>query len=266
MEYPSLAHGALTIAAIEFPELDVNKYLAELDSLAGRAAKALAWDGSHFEQIRSFNQFLFDDCGFHGNHKDYYDPCNSCLNVVLDNRSGIPITLSLVYIEVARRLGLPVGGVNFPGHFLVQWELDDGIAVVDPYAGGVCLDTDDLDAILKRLAGEDAPTVAEMPALLSRVDDDAILVRMLRNLKAIYAKQKKNTKVLVTLDHILSLRVDANGERLERAELYERLECYQGAISDLETLSAARITGAGQQADNINESLQRLRGARHTYH
>lgn len=266
MDFPSLAHGALHIASIEFPDLDVNKYLGELDTLAGHAATMFSWDASAFEQIRSFNHFMFEHCGFFGNHEDYYNPHNSCLNAVLDHRGGIPITLSIVYIEIARRLGLPVEGVNFPGHFLVKWDLDDGIAVVDPYAGGVCLDTDDLDKILKRLAGDEAPTVVEMPALLSSVEDDAILVRVLRNLKAIYAKQEQSNKVLASLDQILALRTDANAERLERAALYEQLECYQGAINDLEALSAERITGSGQHADSISESLERLRQANHKYH
>ena len=140
--------------------------------------------------IATMNYFFYKEQGFAGNASDYYDPRNSFLNDVLDRKVGVPITLSIVYMEVARRLGLELEGISFPGHFLVKLPTSDGAVVLDPYAGGVSLSAEDLEARLNQLYGELGHKVSLDDALASAGKKE-ILLRMLRNLKAIYLHNKE---------------------------------------------------------------------------
>ena len=158
-----LAEAALVIAAHEYPGLDLNAYLARIAELAETLKGRLRRDIGPTDALVALNRYLFEELGFSGNTADYYDPRNSYLNEVLDRRLGIPITLSVLCIEIGRRIGLALHGVSFPGHFLVKCVVRDGVVVLDPYARGASLSLDDLQLRLKTLRGETPPIGGTFP-------------------------------------------------------------------------------------------------------
>src|SRR5882672_2502554 len=135
----SLAEAALLIAGHGYPDLNVAGYLSRIEELAHMLSMRIGEDATPLERIADLNQFLFGDLGFAANSEDYYDPRNSFLNEVLERRTGIPITLSVIYMELGRRIGLPLQGVSFPGHFLVKCQSPEGEIVLDPFHGGMRL-------------------------------------------------------------------------------------------------------------------------------
>jgi regulator of sirC expression with transglutaminase-like and TPR domain len=138
-EQIDLAEGALLIARHADEDFAVERYLARIEELAARLRAQLPQDGTQPERIVALNRFMFAEQGFAPNVEDYYDPRNCFLNQVLDRKVGIPISLSVLYIELGRRIGLPLHGVAFPGHFLVKCNLEQGVVVLDPYCGGISL-------------------------------------------------------------------------------------------------------------------------------
>jgi len=197
-----LDEAALLIGAWEHDAFDVAPHLRALDELARRAAPAMARATSPDAGGRALATTLFQELGFRGNTEAYYDPRNSFLADVLDRRVGIPISLSVLYMEVARRLGLPVGGVAFPGHFLVR--VDGGAVplILDPFGGGAALNHGDLEALLARSVGPDA-RLADVP--LSPASNRAILVRMLNNLAGIYGRAGDTARSLEVLERVAAL-------------------------------------------------------------
>ena len=131
-----LARACLMIAQDAYPGLDVDRYLGEIERMAIRLRARMPQANAAEERVVALNQFLFDDLGYWGNTDDYYDPRNSYLNEVIDRKTGTPISLSILYMELGRRIGLPLEGVSFPGHFLVRLRLRGGTLVLDPFAGG----------------------------------------------------------------------------------------------------------------------------------
>ena len=227
-----LALASLLIAGLEYPALEIPRYLARLEQLGGEARERTRAesDGSD-AALDALNRLLFEELGFHGNSEDYYDPRNSYLNDVLDRRTGIPITLSTLYMEVARRAGLEVAGVGLPGHFIVKVSLPGAEVLLDPYHGGARLSAADCQRRLDRIF---EGRVRLRPELLAPCTRKEILARMLRNLKGIYARAGDNARCLGVAD--LILRVDpAAGEDLrDRGLLYAALDCYGLALRDLE--------------------------------
>ena len=148
----SLAEGALLIAAEEYEDLDVAEYLQRIDAMGAALRQRLREDISTSDALVALNRYIFEELGFSGNADDYYDPRNSYLNDVIERKLGIPITLSVVYIEIGRRIGLPLQGVSFPSHFLVTCALRDGTVVLDPFAGGASLGLEDLQERLRPIA------------------------------------------------------------------------------------------------------------------
>ncbi|HTE14262.1 MAG TPA: tetratricopeptide repeat protein, partial [Burkholderiales bacterium] len=177
----------------------------------------------------------FDELGFAGNSDDYYDPRNSYLNDVIDRRLGIPITLSVLYIEVGRRLGLPLSGVSFPGHFLVKCALRDGAVVLDTYAKGASLGIKDLQKRLRVLSGGADIAPEAVMRMLSAAPPVEIVARMLRNLKAIHAERGEKTRALTAMNRVLDLYPNAADAYRDRARLLEELECFRAALADFET-------------------------------
>src|ERR1700747_2973257 len=175
-----LARGALLIAKDEYPDLDLDKYLDQLAALAREAEPTLTVAESTVEKIQSLSEFLFTRKGFEGNREKYGDPRNSFLNDVLERRLGIPITLSVIYLEVGRRAGLNLFGVSFPSHFLVKAAGGRGIFIIDPFNGGAILDLDDIRPRLKQIYGQ---PVELQPAMLKAVGGRRTLARMLRTLE-----------------------------------------------------------------------------------
>jgi regulator of sirC expression with transglutaminase-like and TPR domain len=192
--------AVLDLATIEYPGLEPGPYLALLDEMAAavEACVGPARDGARF--IAAANYILFERFGFRGNQDEYYDPRNSCLNHVLDRKLGIPITLSVVYMEVARRLRMPVFGVGLPGHFLVQYDDDEYRTFIDPFHGGRLLGADDCRALAKDIAGVD---LASDSSILKPVSDQYILARMLNNLRSVYHRAQAHRKLIAVLDLLL---------------------------------------------------------------
>ena len=250
---PDLAAPALLIARLGYPRLDPTPYLARLEAMGGAAADRLAAASrvGPRKEIDTLNQFLFDDQGFSGNTGDYDDPRNSFLNQVLDRRTGIPITLAVVYIEVARRAGIRVDGVNFPGHFLLRFPLgpedDAGSAVfVDPFHRGSVLSEGDCRSLLRRHAGD---SVEFDSRLLAPATKQQILVRMLGNLKRLYVRMRSFPQGRAITDLLLAIDPSALHELRDRGLLSYHVNDYAAALRDLEAY--LRYTSHG--ADDSDE-------------
>jgi len=193
----TLDRATLDLATIEFPELAPQPYLAILDDLAADIDACLrgARDGTRF--VSAANRVLFERFGLRGNESDYYDPRNSCLNAVLDRKLGIPITLSAVYLEVARRLRRPVFGIGLPGHFLLQYDDDEYSTFIDPFHAGRLLSAEDCCSLAKDIAGVD---LTNDSAVLKPVSNQYILMRMLNNLRSAYERLHDYRKAVAVLD------------------------------------------------------------------
>jgi regulator of sirC expression with transglutaminase-like and TPR domain len=184
------------------------------------------------------NEFMFEELGYCGNTADYYDPRNSYLNDVMDRRTGIPISLSVLYLAIGRRVGLPLEGVSFPGHFLVRLRLRAGVLILDPFTGGAPLSEAELRQRLQRVIPpgitENVP-VSDLPLdqFVEAATNRQILARMLRNLKAIYRERDKPERELEVLNRMLLVAPDSSADLRERGVVYQRLECYRAALKDL---------------------------------
>lgn len=227
-----LAEAALMIAKMEYPDLEVSRYLQRLEDMAVRIQARLPYDATEVDSIIELNTLLFEEEGFRGNHDDYYDPQNSYLNRVMDRKLGIPITLSILYIEVGRRLGLHLEGVSFPGHFLVKCVLPQGELILDPYGGGVSLTREQLKQQLRQMYGRQAISHAQLLQWTTGANHKEILERLLRNLKAIYLHAGDLEKSLHTIELILMLKPDLPQEVRDRGHVYEQMECFRAALAD----------------------------------
>lgn len=224
--------AALEIASIEFPGLDVEACVQRLDTLAEQIGSQLTANATGLDFIKAANEVLFEVMQFRGNDNEYYDPRNSCLNSVLMRRLGIPITLSVVYIEVARRLGRSVYGVGLPGHFIVAYEDRESRYWVDPFHSGRILTFADCSALAKETANVD---LRANPAVLSAVNTRQILVRMLSNLKAIYLRGEAFDKAREVLTLLIEAMPDYADEYRQRGIVHIRLGNHRAAKDDLET-------------------------------
>jgi regulator of sirC expression with transglutaminase-like and TPR domain len=221
----------LTIAVEEYPDLDVDFYLRKLDTLAARAEVLAGPEPSCGSLIEAINEILFVQEGFRGNNEDYYDPRNSFFNDVLDRKLGIPITLSLVYMEVARRVGLEIQGVGFPGHFLVKFVANERETLIDPFNNGRVLSVDDCQELLDRVYGGSVPV---QPAYLYPMEKKSIATRMLFNLKGLYYQREEFHKALAVVDRILLLNPGLLTEIRDRGLLYMQTSLFSKALADLE--------------------------------
>ena len=228
----NLAEAALVIAAEEYRDLAIPAYLGRMDEMARTLRGRLRRDIGTTETIIALNRYLFDDLGYTGNAADFYDPRNSFLNDVLDRRLGIPITLSVIYIEIGQRLGLALHGVSFPGHFLVKCVVRDGVVVLDPYARGASLSLDDLQQRLQALRGGVEPRPEVVRHTLAAAAKKDILARILRNLKGIYLHRRDLDRALSAADRIIALDPQAAEEYRDRAGIYLDLECFRAALAD----------------------------------
>ena len=256
----SLAEATLLIATVEYPDLDIPCYLQRLEQLADTvAARAQAFN-SALDRVTELNLFLFEDQGFGANADDYYDPRNSFLNQVLDRRLGIPITLSILYMEVGKRLSLGLQGVSFPGRFLVKFAHTQGEIVVDPFARGVSLGVTELEALLKSSFGDAHTQLPPLGQLLAAAGKKDILVRLLRNLKSIYLHTRQMPKALSMLDLMLLVEPGLIDEWRERGELYQRLECFRPALQDYQHYLdvAAGTAHSDEVRRRISELSQRV--------
>ena len=247
-----LAEGALLIAKGVNADLDVAHYLSRIDALAGELARRFTDSASQTDRILALNQFLFEEQGFAPSIENYYDPRNSFLNEVLERRVGIPISLSILYIEVGRRAGLPLRGVSFPGHFLVKCQVNDGMVVLDPYCRGVSLSLHDLQQRLRQVRGGEVSR-AIVAGMLVAANKKEILARMLRNLKAIYLEREDYNTALSAMEWIITLTPADALEVRDRGLLYAKLECARAALDDLQ-----RYLELAPDAEDVPEVRSRV--------
>lgn len=231
-----LDEGAMLIAAHAHPDLDVDGELARLDDVAAGCPES--------GDLTALRQYLFNDLGFRGNEEDYSDPRNSYLSDVLDRRVGIPITLSVVMMEVGRRVGVPLEGVGLPGHFLVRHEATPPL-LIDPFNGGHPLTLEDCEGLVRHLYGD---RIAFTPSLLAPVDNASILARMLNNLRQIFQRSGD----AVSAAWVLRLRAGIPGtqprELGELATAQAALGRYEEAAGTLERLAVALDEEEGEKA------------------
>ncbi len=226
-----LDRAALTIALEEYPSLDIDRYLSHLDTLAARVEVLVGEDRSPINVIESLNEVLFIQEGLRGNTDDYYDPRNSFLNEVLDNKNGIPISLSVIYLEVARRLSFNIQGVGFPSHFIVKYSAPEREILLDPFNLGKFLTTEDCQELLDRVYGG---SIQMQPTFLQAMGKKAIVSRMLYNLKGIYYQREEQQKALSVVERILMLNPGTLSEIRDRGLLCMQTSLFAKALADLE--------------------------------
>ncbi len=235
-----LLEAAVSIAQDEYPDLDVQTVLGDVDQLLARLRRRCPGDAGPLQRLRALNQFFFRDLGFGGNVNNYYDPDNSYLNAAPRTRRGIPITLAVLWLELAQGLGLKAMGINFPGHFMVKVNLPNGQVIIDPFSGQ-SLSREELSERLepyKRRNGLvddfDVPVGLYLQAAPSR----DILARMLRNLKEIHRTHEDWLRLIAVQDRLLILLPDAWPEYRDRGLAWAEMGDARLALQDLEVYVA----------------------------
>jgi regulator of sirC expression with transglutaminase-like and TPR domain len=229
-----LAEASLLLAQDAYPDLDVGVYLARLDDIAGAIRRRIAGDAFAEQKLRALNYYLFNELRYSGNIDDYYDPRNSYLNEVMERRTGIPITLSILYLEIGRRIGLNLKGVSFPGHFLVKLSVRRGELVLDPFTGGEAQSEADLRQRLAQVLPAGQADRAKLERYLEPATSRQIIARVLRNLKNVYMQTQKLEPALAVMHRMLLVVPESAEELRDRGLLYEQLECFRPALSDLQ--------------------------------
>lgn len=247
--------AALELAQLEYPDLDHEPSLRTLDLMASNIASRLSPEAGGAEFIVAANHVLFKTCGFRANKAEYYDPRNSFLNDVLARRTGIPISLAVVYMEVSRRLARPVYGIGLPGHFLVHYEDREYAAFIDPFNQGALLDAAQCAELAKSTSGVD---IGADPASLAPVSTRYILVRMLNNLKAVYGHGEKWDKLLPVLDLLLHSDPGNADDHKLRGVACLHLQRLQEARKELTRFIELRPDA--EDADAVKAHLKKIHG------
>jgi regulator of sirC expression with transglutaminase-like and TPR domain len=250
-----LASAALAIARTEYPQLDMPYYVGRLEALSRRVRNRMRSNPTARETIALLNRVLFDEEGLRGNRDDYYDPRNSFLNDVLDRKLGIPITLSVVYLDVARRVGFPVAGTGMPGHFLLKhYECGSGEIVIDAFNRGRIVGNVECQRQLDEIY---SGKVELRPEFLKAVSHREILTRMLNNLRQIYFTQGNFRKGLVIFDLLLLIPPLCPDLLRERGLVRLNLDQVLGAAQDLGAYLQARPDA--EDSDDVRQTLDMLR-------
>ncbi len=252
-----LAEAALLMACEEYPQLELSPYLDQLDAMADMAQETLLDGDTPIQRIEKINTLLFETLGFRGNTDDYYDPRNSFFNDVLDRRVGIPITLSTVYLEVSRRLNLPLVGVGLPGHFIIKFADRNNEFFLDPFNRGEIMTREDCRRLLHERYGD---SVEFSDRLLARVTNRQILSRMLNNLKLIYLKAQAFDKGLAIVDMMLMANPDDFEQLRDRGLLRLQLRQFEAATKDLNQYLTS--VPAADDREGILEHLKELKRIR----
>jgi len=256
-----LAASALLIARLQFPSVDVPHYLGMLDDMATRLRQRIQVPNEPEHLVNEINRVLFEEERFRGNTDNYYDPRNSFLNEVLDRKLGIPITLSMVYIEVGRRADLRTYGIGLPGHFIVGLLTDTARVFIDPFNKGEILTEEACRRIVVSRAGTSARFNR---SLLDPIWPKQILVRLMKNLKAIYLSAGNHTRALPLLNWILMLAPEAIQELHERAAYYEAVGDFQSAATDLERCVA--LTPSEEEKNGMRARIAMLKKHKTSLH
>ena len=249
-----LGLGALLIAKDIYPQLDTGAYMELLDQMALEVKERIGETDEPSRQIAQLNHYLFEEKAFKGNQEDYYNPRNSYLNDVLDCKLGIPITLSVVYIEMSKRIGLPIVGVGFPGHFFVKHKGVHLETYIDPFHGGRILSDDALHEQLETVFQQPTPL---QPEFLKQVSNREILARILRNLKQIYFKEKAYARTISASERIIWLLPDFAQEYQDLGYLYYKTHAYGKSLKSFEEY--LRISGNPPDREDIEENIGLLR-------
>ena len=254
----SLVEAAAAIAQDDYPTLDTQAVLSDIDALAAKLKRRLPADAVPVQRLRWLNRFFFQELGFAGNVNNYYDPNNSYLHRVLETRRGIPITLAVLYIELATQIGLTARGVSFPGHFLVKLKMPQGEVVIDPFTGQ-SLSRDELNELLapyKRDRGLQGDFDVPLGLFLQAATAREVLARMLRNLKEIHRGAADVTRLLAVLQRLVVLLPQIWEERRDRGIAYAELGEDAAAARDL-TLYLENVPDA-QDRQAVAERLAHL--------
>ena len=257
-----LFESALTLGQDFYPEMDFAEQEIELDMLAQKLRQRLPTDSSQIQKLRMLNHFFFQEMAFAGNVNNYYDPDNSYIHRVIATRRGIPITLAVVYIELAQQVGLDMKGVSFPGHFLMKLSVQSGEIVLDPMNGS-SLSREELEErlepYLERQQEQDFDDELPLGAYLRAAHPREILARMLRNLKAIFMESQRWQQVLDVQERLVVLLPEEITEKRDRGLARANLGLAQAALEDLEAYLALRPHA--EDAQNLREMLPDLRDA-----
>ncbi|MBI5910783.1 MAG: tetratricopeptide repeat protein [Betaproteobacteria bacterium] len=253
----SLAEACLLIAQDAYPELDVVHCLSRIDALAATVKRRLPSDAFAEQKVVVLNRYLFNELGFCGNARGYYDPRNSYLNQVLERRTGVPITLSILYMEIGQRLGLRLQGVSFPGHFLVKLRVTGGQLVIDPFCGGETQSESDLRARLALVLPRREAEALPLPQVLQAATSRQILARVLRNLKGIYLQSGEAQNTLEVMQRMVMVAPHAAEEVRDRGLAYYKLDCFRAALADLQDYLDRRPDAA--DANEIRDKAAVLR-------
>lgn len=260
-EHFPLLEAAVSLAQDEYPELDVQQVLGDVDQLLARLKRRLPPDAPALQRLRALNQFFFLDLGFGGNVNDYYDPDNSFLNAVLKTRRGIPITLAVLWLELALGLDLNAGGVAFPGHFMVKVNLPKGQVVIDPFTGQ-SLSREELSERLepfRQRSGLLDDFEVPIGLYLQTAEPRDIIARMLRNLKDIHKLQEDWPRLIAVLDRLLVLHPHAWSEYRDRGLAWAQSGEPARALADLEAYLANAADAL--DLDTVSEQMADLRRA-----
>lgn len=250
-----LVRAALTIARTEYPDLDIEKYVRCVDALARRVGARIPEAGDAAQTIAALNHVLFEEEGFRGNRENYYDPRNSFLNDVLERKLGIPISLAVVYMEVARRVGFPLFGVGMPGHFLLKhYDVEGRQVLIDCFEGGHILSDSDCQQRLDEIYSGQLPL---QPDFLMAVSRRQILTRVLNNLKTVYLSTRNFKKALPLVDLVLVIYPRSPEDVKQRALLRYSLNLMRGAAEDLEQY--LKMSPDASDADDIRQTALSIR-------
>ena len=248
----NLIEKCLKLAQIlEYPELNISKYIEKINEMGNSLKIKIGEVKNPTYLISVLNEYLFDELGFHGAEEDYYDPVNSFLNVVLDKKTGIPITLSILYSEVAKHIGLDLRIVGFPGHVIVKYKKE---MILDPFYRGRLLTIEDLEKILNRNFGEDVEFV---PEYLNEATTEQLLTRLLRNLKNAYTQSYAYDNAMKCTDMILGMQPESSEEIRDKGILEERLLRYDKALPLLNKY--LELEPEADDADFILELIKSVR-------
>jgi regulator of sirC expression with transglutaminase-like and TPR domain len=253
----NLAKAALTFAQAEYPNLDIDEYLHALDMMADRVREKLPEERYPLKIIKTINSYLFEDLGYTGNIHNYYNPSNSFLNDVIDSRQGIPISLSIIYLEIAKRIDFPMVGIGMPGHFLIRPEFENSEIFIDTFEKGEILFRQDCEARLTKIYQHVYRQPVELkPQFLEPVNDRQILARMLTNLKFIYVNNQELNKALRATEGILMLFPNHPREIRDRGLIYFHMNQWQQAADNLGFYLA--IAPDAEDAEAIRDLLQKI--------
>ena len=248
----NLVEKCLKMAQIlEYPELNISKYVEKINEMGNSLKIKIGQVKNSTYHISMLNEYLFDELGFDGAEEDYYDPGNSFLNVVLDKKTGIPITLSIIYAEVAKSIGLNLQIIGFPGHVIVKYKEE---IILDPFYSGRLLTIEDLEEILTRNFGEVDVLV---PEYLNEATTDQLLTRLLRNLKNAYTQSYAYNNAMKCTDMILGMQPESPEEIRDKGILEERLLRYDKAIPLLN-----KYLELQPEADDVDFILELIKSVR----